>query len=305
MGPNFPEALAIAPQAPSTGADDVAWAHDSADDIAQYGIAGRIWESAFLVESYVHAPSTWTWDPPRTIVGAPQARTILELGSGVGTAGLTTAMALDTQQTHDLIVTDLPDVCPLLARNTRDFHREGVRVHVRPLAWGDQDAARRILHEFRPTHLLCSDLVYFPDLLAPLLHTLLDVTDRVPDAQVVIAYKIRSLTKEQPFWTALGVWFDMAWTQCSTGPDQPLAPFGSHASHFVHKPPCDAQGRPLDDFFVLVAHRKSHTLTWTRPSAPATLLSGMHMVDGLAVPGEGTDTFEWMILSSASDAYLH
>ena len=100
MGPNFPEALAIAPQAPSTGADDVAWAHDSADDIAQYGIAGRIWESAFLVESYVHAPSTWTWDPPRTIVGAPQARTILELGSGVGTAGLTTAMALDTRQTH-------------------------------------------------------------------------------------------------------------------------------------------------------------------------------------------------------------
>ncbi len=99
-----------------------------------YGIAGRIWESAFLVESYVHAPSTWTWDPPRTIVGAPQARTILELGSGVGTAGLTTAMALDTRQTHDLIVTDLPDVCPLLARNTRDFHREGVRVHVRPLA---------------------------------------------------------------------------------------------------------------------------------------------------------------------------
>ena len=176
MGPNFPEALAIAPQAPSTGADDVAWAHDSADDIAQYGIAGRIWESAFLVESYVHAPSTWTWDPPRTIVGAPQARTILELGSGVGTAGLTTAMALDTRQTHDLIVTDLPDVCPLLARNTRDFHREGVRVHVRPLAWGDQDAARRILHEFRPTHLLCSDLVYFPDLLAPLLHTLLDLS---------------------------------------------------------------------------------------------------------------------------------
>ena len=148
MGPNFPEALAIAPQAPSTGADDVAWAHDSADDIAQYGIAGRIWESAFLVESYVHAPSTWTWDPPRTIVGAPQARTILELGSGVGTAGLTTAMALDTRQTHDLIVTDLPDVCALLDRNTRDFPHEGVRVHVRPLAWGDKDAAQRILQDF-------------------------------------------------------------------------------------------------------------------------------------------------------------
>ena len=34
MGPNFPEALAIAPQAPSTGADDVAWAHDSADAVS-------------------------------------------------------------------------------------------------------------------------------------------------------------------------------------------------------------------------------------------------------------------------------
>ena len=142
-----------------------------------------------------------------------------------------------------------------IRRDLAELHREGVRVHVRPLAWGDQDAARRILHEFRPTHLLCSDLVYFPDLLAPLLHTLLDVTDRVPDAQVVIAYKIRSLTKEQPFWTALGVWFDMAWTQCSTGPDQPLAPFGSHASHFVHKPPCDAQGDPVGD---ASAEREGH-----------------------------------------------
>lgn len=302
--PNFPAALQIAPNAPRSGDGREAWCHDDADDIAQYGIAGRIWESAFLVESYARAPSTWTWDPPRTMMDAHK-RVIVELGAGVGTAGLTTARALaDMGGYAEVVLTDLPEVCPLLRRNAASFEHDRVHVHVRPLAWGDTEAAHAVTTTFPLTHILCSDLVYFPELLAPLLNTLLDLTNEAPHAEVVIAYKIRSLAKEQPFWTALGAWFDLAWTQC-TIPLQAPAPFGTRATHFVHPPPCDAHGTPLDDYLLLIAHRKPHTLAWERPKNASALLSGMYIVHGEHVHGSGTDTFEWIMLSAASDSYLH
>lgn len=272
-------------------------------------------ESAFLVVSYMKAPGHWTWDPERTIFDASQPRTVLELGAGVGTAGLSTAGLLppvirsppspsQPSKCHHVVLTDLPDVCALLRRNASSFHREGVCVHVRALPWGDRLSSHLVVQEFRPTHILCSDLVYFPELLAPLLSTLLDITDQVPDAPVLIAYKIRSLTKEQPFWTALGVWFDFTWVQCAA-PGASMQRFGSHASHFVHPPPCNHDGVPQDDFFLFVAHRLPHTLAWTRPQNAAHLLSGMHVDHGRLVTAEGTDKFEWMMLSAASDSYLH
>jgi len=47
--PNFPKQLNIAPAAPKSQDAGDAWCHDSAEDIADYGIAGRIW--------YVHTAS--------------------------------------------------------------------------------------------------------------------------------------------------------------------------------------------------------------------------------------------------------
>lgn len=41
--PNFPAALSLQPSAPRSNADGDSWYHDTADDIATYGIAGRIW----------------------------------------------------------------------------------------------------------------------------------------------------------------------------------------------------------------------------------------------------------------------
>ena len=93
-GPNFPAALAIQPAAPrAAGSGAEAWRHDSASDIAQFGIAGRIWESAFLLLGYLDGNAPWTFDPPCSLHSG-QVVTAVELGAGVGTVGLATAAQL-------------------------------------------------------------------------------------------------------------------------------------------------------------------------------------------------------------------
>ncbi|KAI3624448.1 hypothetical protein CBS14141_002876 [Malassezia furfur] len=235
VGPNFPAALAIAPSAPARdgacGGD--AWEHDSADDIAAFGIAGRIWESAFLLR--------------RAGAGAGRARVCTAVGD---------ARAADA----------------------------AVRAAPRPL-----------------THILCSDLVYFPELLAPLLRTLLDLTSTAQPPEVVIGYRIRSLTKEQPFWAALGSWFDFRAVYCApkARPDA-WVPFGSDATHLSHGPP----GAVADDYFVFVAHRKPHTLSQTAPHSDAALLAGRRVTDAASQTYDpdlsGVDTFEWLMLSRST-----
>ena len=52
--------------------------------------------------------------------------------------------------------------------------------------------------------------MYFPELLAPLLRTLLHLTATATPPRIVISYKIRSLTEEVAFWSAFGLWFTFA-----------------------------------------------------------------------------------------------
>lgn len=301
--PNFPAHLRIFPNAPRETQD--AWMRDSEQDIAQYGIAGRIWESAFLWAAYIEN-TTHTFDPPHSWLDAPV--TLLELGAGVGTAGLATASYLAHRsacpsEAHHVILTDLPEVESLLRRNVPWTPWAQAHVHVRPLAWGDAGHAEVILQTWTPTHILCSDLIYFPELLAPLLRSLLQITQQAPNATVYLAYKIRSLTKEQPFWTGLSAWFDLTWVQCTpSDPAAPWRPFGTHASHFAYAPPCDETGAPLDDYFLFAAQRKEASLQWTCPDEDALLLQGLYMADGQPIPAPGTDAFEWILLSRSMDS---
>lgn len=309
-GPNFPAALAIAPSAPRAADGARAWEHDSAADIAEYGIAGRIWyvprlrrESAYVLMRYVDADPAWVYDPPCTLVGADAPRTVLELGAGVGTAGLALAHALlRTGPAHTVVLTDLPEVVALLTRNARATQAAGADVRVCALPWGDAAAARAAVQcAPRPlTHILCSDLVYFPELLAPLLRTLLDLTRTDPAPEVVIGYKIRSLTKEQPFWAAFGAWFDFRPVYCAPA-SRPTAwaPLGADAAHLSHAP-----GVVPDDFFVFVAHRKRHTLAQSAPAHDDALLAGRRVVDAATQTYDadvsGTETFEWLMMNRSA-----
>ncbi|WFD31723.1 hypothetical protein MSPP1_002762 [Malassezia sp. CBS 17886] len=325
MRSNFPPALSIAPGAPGVrDAGAFNFLCDSAEDIAEFGIAGRIWESAFLLLRYVEGGDL-IFDPPCTLVPEPASPPvcIVELGAGVGTAGLGVARAMmrrnGLRQTPDtLILTDLREFCPLLERNAREMTHpatapaaRAVHVHVRALRWGDGEAAHAVRTEVaredkHVTHVLCSDLVYFLELLAPLLRTLLDMT--APQSgctpEVVIGYKIRSLTKEEPFWAAFGSWFEFDVVQCA--PRAALhprwTPFGSSAAHLAGPERVD------DDYFVFVARRKRSTWDAHAPRSDARLLAGDRVVawdDGAEVfdaDASGAAAFEWMLLCRSAGA---
>lgn len=152
-------------------------------------------------------------------------RTILEAGAGTGYLSLSLALHLSRARDR-VIATDLPSVCPLLEENlaaaqerwrassptkgTPAAPGDGpASVLVRPLPWGDACALADLQAEgLSPDLILASDLVYFEFLYGPLLRTLLGLTEprgeEGESAVVLFSYKVRSLTKEQPFWEAFG-----------------------------------------------------------------------------------------------------
>jgi len=185
-----------------------------------------------------------------------------------------------------LVATDLPNVCELLAENVA-----GNGIQVAALPWGDEHAVTSVIIDehlddhmgVRLTHIVCCDLVYFPHLLAPLLRTLLALTTRFPDVQLLFACKctcdhnasfadstcstdkMRSMTKEQPFWAAVGMWFELERVQTPGG-----------------------RG---DDLFLFISLRKPTTRGWVVPEGDSELLNGVGLPSRA-----GADTFDCMLM---------
>jgi hypothetical protein len=150
----------------------------------------------------LHVPSSDVrFDPPCPLFPAStRSRTIVELGSGTGYTGL----ALIDRLCHDdrIVLTDLPEVCEgILSRNVGAHPR----LTVSPLAWGDDRQLDAFLgHHVDIDAILLIDCVYFTFLHEPLLRTLVGLTDAHPEIPLIIAYKVRSLTNEQAFWSLFG-----------------------------------------------------------------------------------------------------
>ncbi|KAL1747477.1 putative methyltransferase-domain-containing protein [Schizophyllum fasciatum] len=307
MKPNFPDGLRITPSChPSTAkpteeGDAFGWAAQ-AEAIEQYGIAGRVWEASYIMEDYLDPKAIL--DPPGIFAaenggdggGAP--RVILELGSGTGL--LSCKMAECASSEDFIIATDLPEVCPLIEKNlgATNQHR-ACMIATRPLSWGVAEHIHALSKELTSsksprtalTHVICSDLVYFPELLAPLLRTLLSVTaapfiDPAAPPTVAISYKVRSLVKETPFWSAFGLWFSFApvlkkdalgrWRRLGAG-----------------------EGAGDDAMFLFVAQRKAGSHTWAIPDSDDELLGGVG-AEGSA-SRKGDSTFESLLLMDISD----
>jgi Lysine methyltransferase len=248
----------------------------------------------------VENPIPLEFDPPFAI---PFNRplTILELGSGTGIVGSRIAAKFTEPGKDLLIVTDLPDVCPLLTANLgHQLQRDGI--FVRPLTWGNLEHAVRIASELlsvdgrdprRLTHVVCSDLVsdnfivqylfiadrcplgqiYFPELFAPLLRTLIQLSSPpfiscsesgtpTHELLVLISYKIRSLVKESAFWSAFGLWF--------TFEPVLMRPAGE-ASDSSWKRLGSSDGPT----FVFTAQRRPSSFSWSVPSTDQELMSGV------------------------------
>lgn len=198
--PNFPNGLNIHPSAPPsfhnassilrTPVADQLDSLEQAMSIEEYGIAGRVWcvrclqlsshhglttllrEAAYAMLIYLSTPVGHQFDPPFLDPLCLRPLTIVELGAGTGIVAFQLAEVLAGRDARDtIIMTDLPDVCPLLEQNSAkrfkaDMGWPDLRVH--PLAWGDAQHANQLLDTLplstvdRPrgfTHIICSDLV--------------------------------------------------------------------------------------------------------------------------------------------------
>ncbi|KAF9040971.1 hypothetical protein BDZ89DRAFT_981315 [Hymenopellis radicata] len=277
--PNFPPNLDIKPLYHQGDWGD-AFSHKSQTAaIEKYGIAGRVWEAAYALMLYVNPPTgphEWLFDPPFIAAdpGLPLPTVMIELGSGTGIVA-----SVLGRLGGAVIVTDLPEVCPLLEANLR---HDSESLFVRPLAWGNEEHALMIEKEFlcdkSLTDVICSDLVYFPELLAPLLRTLLHLT-AIHSPRIIISYKIRSLPKETPFWTAFGLYFTFQPVLIRRDWDSDWERFGLSFE---------------DTMFTFVALRRPESRQWSIPSSDSQLLAGVG-AQGTDTP-KGDDSFDCLLL---------
>ncbi|RSH77928.1 uncharacterized protein EHS24_003001 [Apiotrichum porosum] len=215
--PNFPANLNIHPlHLLGTAATDGADAHNQAEAIGRYGIAGRVWEASGPLLEYLTPGGAG--DPACTLFTTLGPHRVLELGSGQALASLHLAARLRAEDT--VVLTDLPNVVPLCQQSIDTWATEGegsqqaehANVVAQPLAWGE-DASH--LAKYGPfTHIILCDLVYFPHLYPPLLRTLLEVTDPsgpvdtdVFGPEIIIAWKSRSLNLEESFFDSFAHYF--------------------------------------------------------------------------------------------------
>jgi hypothetical protein len=133
--------------------------------------------------------------------------------------------------------------------------------------------------------------VYFPELLGPLLRTLLELTappfslpaEDDDAVTVVISYKIRSLSKETAFWTAFGLWFEY----------EPVLVRNNALSHNWQRFSVD------DSMFVFTARRRTLSFSWEIPVNDHDLLLGRGARGTEAVKED--DTFETLLLMKLSN----
>ncbi|KAJ3935601.1 MAG: putative methyltransferase-domain-containing protein [Lentinula lateritia] len=305
---NFPKYLDIQPStfsvAKDSGTLSSIYGHESQKQaIETYGIAGRVWEAAYILSIYLNPPSNLIFNTAFLCEEKRKSIRIIELGSGSGMVGINVALSLKLQLGDRLVLTDLSEVCPLLESNLNAGCKDpNLRdlIYVRPLAWGNSEHANRIRSELvadqRPqcaplSRILCSDLVYFPELLAPLLRTLIDLTScplASPQLEVLISYKIRSLPKEAPFWAAFGLWFTYEPVLVREQlPDSSLSSWQRFGSTFE------------GPMFIFIARRRPESLEWIVPLEDSNLLAGFGAY-GTMHP-KVDDTFENILFMSLGD----
>lgn len=141
--------------------------------------------------------------------------------------------------------------------------------------------------------------MYFPDLLAPLLRSLIQLSSppfvSSSDAEtngltVIISYKIRSLAKETPFWSAFGLWFTF----------EPVLVKETAPKDESNLTNWRRFGESLEGpTFIFVARRRQQSFTWDVPPDDKDLLAGV------GAYGRGSsqvdDTFESLLLMTLND----
>lgn len=132
--------------------------------------------------------------------------------------------------------------------------------------------------------------MYFPSLLAPLLRSLLTLTSiSVIQPEVIISYKIRSLPKEMPFWSAFGLWFTFQPVLVKVVSDTDTEELKDGVERGWERFGATWDGPT----FVFAAHRKEESLRWEVPEVDHDLLAGVGAHG--TVSRKGDETFETLL----------
>jgi hypothetical protein len=105
-----------------------------------------------------------------------------------------------------------------------------------------------------------------------------------------MSYKIRSLSKETPFWSAFGLWFTF----------EPVLSRES-STNVVSLSSCSWQrfGSSLEGpIFIFIARRRPESSTWIIPSSDGELLAGFGAQNTMQPKSD--ETFETLLFMTLS-----
>ena len=158
-----------------------------------------------------------------------------------------------------------------------------------------------------------SSKVYFPHLLAPLLRSLIHLTSLPPSSPqptIIMSYKIRSLPKETPFWSAFGLWFAYEPVLYRCRRHAPLPSTRGNGDYESDRLPLTthpnedpgtgwARYHAPSSSYIFTAHRKNVSLDWSIPEGDKDLLEGVGAYDDQRRKGD--DAFDLMLLMSIAN----
>ncbi|KAJ3417183.1 hypothetical protein HDV05_006389 [Chytridiales sp. JEL 0842] len=202
------------------------------------GLAGKTWPAAILMADYFQWRYGGGMDSCNKGVETKTSLTCLELGAGTGITSILLNQILcaassskntpsreHTIEGSLVVVTDLNVAMPLIQLNidTNPSHLpERHRVIARPLEWSNETEWTRIRdqdftqfqkeEEIRPIPdlVFAADVVYYPHLFDLLIQTLIHLTPpNTPHPEIILACRLRELSKETPFYGKLGKYFHL------------------------------------------------------------------------------------------------
>lgn len=100
-----------------------------------------------------------------------------------------------------------------------------------------------------------------------------------------MSYKVRSLTKEAPFWSTFGLWFAF---------EPVIAREVGHADPTFIAPTSEAGDSDSNLAFVFIATRRPESVNWMVPEEDIDLLSGAG-AGGTSSP-KSDETFEMLLM---------
>ena len=165
-------------QAPCVSSEHAKEASESADGLCT---ASTVWDAGVVLAAYLYHPNA------RSNIVSGRMRTCLDLGSGTGIVGLAAAARGTFWR---VVLTDLPSVVPLLRRNAEANRTPtSAMVEALPLRWEDGEARRRVAARGPFDLIVGGDLLYRPQVVAPLIDALLALAG--PQTSILLAASLQ------------------------------------------------------------------------------------------------------------------